>query len=256
MPGRAGAGLMPRSAPRPDPAGRHPDPASRHPDPRAAPIRGRGAVGASRSGWNSASSNTRASSVFSSAASWGGTGIPQRSMPSSMRRITVSMTSTRPLRLFSDETTSHGASGPFVSRSMSDTASSYCGPLLAVAPVLVGELPRLERVVAAADEPAQLLLVRHVHPELDHDHPLFGQGVLEVVDLLIGPAPLHLGRQVLDPLDQDPPVPAAVEDRHAAPSGQRRPEAPQEVVPQLVGRRVRRTGRRARGGGRAARPAA
>ena len=46
-------------------------------------------------------------------------------MPSSMRRITVSMTSTRPLRLFSDEITSHGASGPFVRRSMSETASSY-----------------------------------------------------------------------------------------------------------------------------------
>ncbi len=48
-------------------------------------------------------------------------------MPSSMRRITVSITSTRPLRLFSAEITSHGASRPLVRRSMSETASSYCG---------------------------------------------------------------------------------------------------------------------------------
>ncbi len=53
--------------------------------------------------------------------------MPQRAIPSSMCLITVSITSTRPFRLFSDEITSHGANGPFVKRSMSDTASSYCG---------------------------------------------------------------------------------------------------------------------------------
>ena len=51
--------------------------------------------------------------------------MPQRAMPASMRRMTVSITSTRPLRLFSDEITSQGASGPSVSRSMSETASLY-----------------------------------------------------------------------------------------------------------------------------------
>ena len=49
-----------------------------------------------------------------------GTGTPQRSIPSSMCRITVSITSTRPFRLLSDEITSQGASGPLVRRSMSD----------------------------------------------------------------------------------------------------------------------------------------
>ena len=195
-------------------------------------------LGAPSESWaNSASSKTRASSVFSSAASWGGTKTPHRAMPCSMRRITVSMTSTRPLRLFSDEMTSHGASGPFVKRSMSETGCVVLRPLLTIAPVLLRQLPGLERIVAAPDEPAQLLLVRHVHPELDHDHALLGQRVLEVGDLLVGAAPLHLGGQVLDPLDQDPPVPAAVEDGHAAPSGKGRPEAPQEVVAQLVGGR-------------------
>ena len=53
--------------------------------------------------------------------------MPQRAIPCSIRRITVSITSTRPLRLLSDEMTSQGANGPSVSRSMSETASSYCG---------------------------------------------------------------------------------------------------------------------------------
>ncbi len=76
----------------------------------------------------------------------------------------------------------------------------------------------------------------HVHPEFDHHHALFGQRVLEVVDLVIGPAPLHLGGQVLHALDQDAAVPAAIEDGHPAPSRQGRPETPEEVVPELVGR--------------------
>ena len=48
-------------------------------------------------------------------------------------------------------------------------------PLLAVAPVLVGELPRLQRVVLAGLEAAQLLLVGDVHPELDQDRALGDQ---------------------------------------------------------------------------------
>ena len=46
-------------------------------------------------------------------------------MPASIRLSTVSITSTRPYRLFSEEMTSHGASGPLVRRSMSLTASWY-----------------------------------------------------------------------------------------------------------------------------------
>ena len=207
---------------------RHPTRPQRRPDPFS---------GSSGSCWNSASSNIRASSVFSPASSSSGTGTPQRAIPCStcgnhglnhlhppialvLRRDHV------PRRQRSVGQAQHVRDGGVVLR-----------PLLPVAPVLRRELPRLEGIVAAALETAQLLLVRHVHPELDDDHSFFGQAVLEVVDLLIRPAPLDLGGQVLDPFDEDPAVPTAVEDGHAAPSGQRRPEAPQEVVAQLVGRR-------------------
>ena len=110
---------------------------------------------------------------------------------------------------------------------------------LAVAPVLGRQLPGLERIVPPALEAAELFLVGHVHPEFDHDHALFGQRVLEVVDLVIGPAPLHLGGQVLHALDQHAAVPAAIEDGHPTPARQGRPEAPEEVVPELVGRGCR-----------------
>src|SRR5205085_12455351 len=43
--------------------------------------------------------------------------------------------------------------------------------LLAVAPVLVGELPPLQRVLLAALEALELLGVGDVQPELDDDHP-------------------------------------------------------------------------------------
>ena len=154
-----------------------------------------------------------------------------------MCRITVSMTSTRPLRLLSDEITSQGARGPWVSRSMSATASSYCGRFSRLRQSSSVSFHALSGSSRRRSNRRNCSSSRHVHPELDHDHALFGQRVLEVGDLLVGPPPLHLGGEVLHPLDQHPPVPAAVEDGHAAPSGQRRPEAPQEVVAQLVGRR-------------------
>src|SRR5204863_5919864 len=103
------------------------------------------------------------------------------------------------------------------------------GPLLPVAPVLVGELPRLERVVLAAVEALELLLLGDVHPELDEDRALGGLDALEVVDLVIRPLPLLAGREALDALDEHPAVPRAIEDRHAAPPGQRVHEAVEVV---------------------------
>src|SRR6185503_11013017 len=41
-------------------------------------------------------------------------------------------------------------------------------------------------------------------------------------------------REALDPLDQHPSVPGAIEDGHPAPAGQRRPEAAEEMVALLV----------------------
>ena len=47
--------------------------------------------------------------------------------------------------------------------------------LLAVAPVLVGDLPPPQRVVLAVLEPAQLLVGADLQPELDEDHALRGE---------------------------------------------------------------------------------
>jgi hypothetical protein len=78
-----------------------------------------------------------------------------------------------------------------------------------------------------------------VHPELDQDRALGRQRRLEVDDLAVRPAPGLLGGEALDPLDEHPAVPGAVEDGHAAPAREHRPEAPEEVVPLLVVRRRR-----------------
>ena len=56
-------------------------------------------------------------------------------------------------------------------------------------------------------------------------------------DLLVRPRPLLLRGVALDPLDEHPAVPGAVQDREAAPARQHRPEPPEEVVALLVVRR-------------------
>jgi hypothetical protein len=106
--------------------------------------------------------------------------------------------------------------------------------LVAVAPVLRGQLPGLQRIALARLEPLELFFRRQVQPELDHDHALVGQRPLEVDDLPVGAPPLLLGGEPLDALDQDAAVPGPVQHCHAAPAGQHRPEPPQEVVAFLV----------------------
>src|SRR3954452_14668300 len=106
--------------------------------------------------------------------------------------------------------------------------------LLAVAPVLLRQLPRLERVLLARLEAVELLLAGEMQEELDEDHPLGGEHPLEVVDLLVAPAPLLGARELLHALDEHAAVPRAVEHRHPAPARQRGPEAPQPVVALLV----------------------
>src|SRR5205807_10349987 len=61
--------------------------------------------------------------------------------------------------------------------------------LLAVPPVLLGELPGLQGIALTPLEPLQLLLVRDVKPEFDEDHPLEGQGPLESDYLAVRPLP-------------------------------------------------------------------
>ena len=76
-----------------------------------------------------------------------------------------------------------------------------------------------------------------MQPELHDDHALGGERALEAGDLVVGAAPLLLGGEALDALDEDAAVPRPVEDGHPAPAGQRGPEAMQEVVALLVERR-------------------
>jgi hypothetical protein len=73
-----------------------------------------------------------------------------------------------------------------------------------------------------------------VHPELDEDHPLGREGLLELHDLLVGARPLLLGGELLDPLHEHASVPGAVEHGHASPARQHGPEPPEEVVALLV----------------------
>jgi hypothetical protein len=110
-------------------------------------------------------------------------------------------------------------------------------PLRAVLPVVVGQLPALERVAFALLEALQLLVLGDVQPELDHDPALLAERALELGDGRIGALPLLAGGEPVDALHEHPPVPGAVEDGHAAQPRQRRPEAPQEVVALLDVRR-------------------
>ena len=67
--------------------------------------------------------------------------------------------------------------------------------------------------------------------------PSSDEASLEIVDLVVGAHPLLAGRESLDPLHQDAPVPGAVENRHPALARQHGPEAPEELVALLVVRR-------------------
>src|SRR5450631_276644 len=100
-------------------------------------------------------------------------------------------------------------------------------PLLAVAPVLVGDLEALVGSLLARLEAAQLFRGRDGEPELHHEGARARELLLEVVDLVVGAHPVELGGEALDPLDQHAPVPRAVEDREAPVPGNLAPEAPQ-----------------------------
>src|SRR3954452_10434077 len=111
--------------------------------------------------------------------------------------------------------------------------------LVAVPPILVGQLPRFQRVLLALLEALQLLLLGDVEPELDQDRALVGERALKAVYLVIRAQPLLAGRVLLDPLDEHPPIPRAVEHGHPSPTRQIGPEAPEEVMALLVMGRCR-----------------
>jgi hypothetical protein len=72
-------------------------------------------------------------------------------------------------------------------------------------PVVVRDLPALQRVVLPLLEPVQLLLRRHVHPEHHEDAALVAERALEAHDRRVGALPLLLRRKPLHPLDQHAP---------------------------------------------------
>src|SRR5437764_976276 len=114
-------------------------------------------------------------------------------------------------------------------------------PLLAVAPVLLGDLVLLVLDARTLLEAPQLLLRADVQPELGQAHAVAGQLPLELVDLGIGAAPFMRLGKTLDALDQHAAVPGAVVDRDVAAARNVAPEAPQVMVRALLvgGRRHR-----------------
>ena len=96
-------------------------------------------------------------------------------------------------------------------------------PLATVAPVLLGNLELLEAGFLPLLEPAQLLFLGDLEPELGDDGAVARELLLELVDLGVGAHPVGFGAETFDPLDEDAPVPAAIVDgelplaRHVAP---------------------------------------
>ena len=101
-------------------------------------------------------------------------------------------------------------------------------------PVVGRELPAFERIVLARAQAPKLLARADVQEELDEHGSLGGHHVLEGDDLVVGAVPLLALGEAVDALDQHAAVPGAIEDGHPAPAGERRHEAPQEVVAALA----------------------
>ena len=72
-------------------------------------------------------------------------------------------------------------------------------------------------------------------PEFQNHRAPIGQLGLELVDLVVGPLPVVLGAEALDPFHHHPAVPAAVENGNVAGFGQAGPESPQIMPGLFVG---------------------
>src|SRR6185437_6082217 len=99
-------------------------------------------------------------------------------------------------------------------------------PLVAVAPVLGGDLEALVTGLLPLAEATQLLLLVDLQPELHDDDARSHEGVLEVDDLAVGPHPVRLGGEAFDALDEHAAVPAAVEQGEVPAPRDGAPEAP------------------------------
>jgi hypothetical protein len=104
------------------------------------------------------------------------------------------------------------------------------GPTLAVAPVLVGQLPGFVGDLLAFLEAPQLLVWGDVQPEFQQHDAAFHQLRFEIVDLGIGALPFAGAGEALDPLYQHPPVPTAVINGDPAGARQVPPESPEVIM--------------------------
>ena len=107
------------------------------------------------------------------------------------------------------------------------------GILVAVAPILIGDLPLFRRILLAVAKASQLLFGTHVNPELQQDGAPPHQIALEFVDLVVRPRPFRHRSETFDALHEHATVPAAVVDAHVARLRQTRPIAPQVRMQQL-----------------------
>src|SRR5581483_4269150 len=111
-------------------------------------------------------------------------------------------------------------------------------PLLAVPPVLLGDLVLLPGDALALLESPELLGLVDVQPELDQDDAALDELFLESVDLAVRAGPLVDGGELVDTLDEDAPVPRAIIDGHGTGARDPAPEAPEVMLGALlVGRR-------------------
>ena len=107
-------------------------------------------------------------------------------------------------------------------------------PLVAVAPVVFGDLEALERDFLTGLEAFQLGLLVDGQPELDHNHAGVAQLLFEVINLAIGTHPVGRRAEAFDAFHQDAAVPGAVEHREHAARRDLLPEAPQVRLRALV----------------------
>ena len=111
-------------------------------------------------------------------------------------------------------------------------------PLLAVSPVLIGDLPLFFGSVLAVVEALELCVFVDLHPEFDDDGAPVGQFLLKFIHLVIGALPVILAAEAFNALHHDASVPGAVKDRDVAVLGKPVPEPPKEVPGLLVGFRA------------------
>src|SRR5271165_2702788 len=95
----------------------------------------------------------------------------------------------------------------------------------AIAEILVGQLPALERIGEPTAKSAQLFVSGNVQEQLYKPRAIGDQHALEVVDFVVGPVPFDKRSEALDALNQDAAVPGAVENDDLAMLRQALPKA-------------------------------